>query len=203
MDSARLEQQAQKAHPIPQTSKVNQAGAEVLVGKDNKHGMTLDQRAVMLATAVTVNFDCFSKYNTGDGVGFIPLWIPGGGGSSGAGAGAGGAGEAGAVVGGAGRAVGGATREIGASEGAIAGAGSLAGYEAMRRGMEQGSSPTTQDASPQAQPPDTQSPQSGWDSQDQQGDVWGQDDSDPWSEAGPPGGDGGGGWLQWFWDLFD
>lgn len=196
MDSARLEQQAQKERLHSQTNEVNKANAEVLVEKVNEHGMTLDQRAVMLATAVTVNFDCFSKHSTGNGIGFIPLWIPGGGGSTGAGAGASGAGEVGAVVGGAGRG-------IGASEGAIAGAGSLAGYEAMQRGMEQSPPPTTQDASPQAQPPDTQSPQSGWDSQDQKGEVWGQGDSDPWSEAGASGGGSGGGWFQWFWDLFD
>lgn len=203
MDAARLEQQAQKEQPISQPSRTNQSDAEVLVEKDNKHGITLDQRAVLLATAVAVNFDCFSNHSAGDGVGFIPLWIPGGGGSTGAGGGASGAGEVGAVVGGAGRAVGGAAGGIGASEGAIAGAGSLAGYEAMRRGMEQGPSPTTEDANPQAQPPDTQSPQGGGDSQDQQGDVWGQGDSDPWSDAGASGGEGGGGWLQWLWDLFD
>ena len=84
----------------------------------NTPGMTLDQRAVMLATAVSVDFDYFSRHGRrGGGImpGFWPTWLPGGGG-------------------------GGAAEEAGALEGAegpraptgteaAAGAGGVAGYE--------------------------------------------------------------------------
>ena len=211
MDSAGLEQEAQNNHTISQTAQRETAYAEVGGGKDDKFGMTLDQRAVMLATAVTVDYDYFSRHSSsGGGMGFLPLWMGGGGEAAGAGA-AGEAGavvtasEAGEVVGGAGRAVGGAA----AGEGAIAGAGTMAGYEAMQRGMGQNSSPSADDASPQAQPYDqpydSQAPQSDWGSQGQGGDTWGSGDSDPWSGGGAGGGGGGdgGGWLQWLWDFFD
>lgn len=197
LDSAGLEQQIRKEDLRSQTSRVDQVDTKVLGEKDP--GSTLDQRAVMLGTAVTLNFDYFSRTTTDDGVAFIPIPIPGGGKSVGAGTGTAGGEEVGAVVGGAGRTVGGAAGGTGFSNSTIAGAGTLAGYDAMQRGMEQKSSPTTQDASPQTPQSDSQSPHSVWESQDQKGDVWGQGDSDPWSESG---GGGGGGWFQWFWDLF-
>ncbi|KAJ9604853.1 hypothetical protein H2200_010968 [Cladophialophora chaetospira] len=187
----------------------------------DKIGMTLDQRAVMLATAVTVDYDYFSRHSGGHG--FFPIWLVGGGGeaaggAAGAGAaGAGGAAEAGgAVVGGAGRAVGTAAGgATGVGEGAIAGAGTMAGYEAMQRGMGRGSETAADDASPQAQPPeqpsgqplDQQSPESGFGQQNQE-DVWGSSESDPWSEAAQTGGSAGsgggegGGWLSSLWDSF-
>ncbi|EGD92733.1 hypothetical protein TESG_00302 [Trichophyton tonsurans CBS 112818] len=77
--------------------------------------MTLDQRAVLLATAVTIDFDYFSR--GGPGIVPIPLF----------GLGEGGAGAS------AGTAAGGAGAMEGAAAGAV-GAGSIAGYEAMRRG---------------------------------------------------------------------
>ncbi|KAL6722220.1 hypothetical protein ACLMJK_001327 [Lecanora helva] len=96
--------------------------------------MTLDQRAVMLATAVSVDFDYFSRHSgSGGGTGFMPMWFPGGGGGDAA------PGEAGAEEG-----AGGEVAERGDTQGkenAAVGAGSMAGYEAMQRGrgMEQGS----------------------------------------------------------------
>ena len=72
---------------------------------EKKMGMTLDQRAVMLATAICVDFDYFSRKSGNNGI--MPLWFPvwmgGGGGEAGAGEAAGGAvGEGGqAGVGGA------------------------------------------------------------------------------------------------------
>ncbi|EXJ60824.1 hypothetical protein A1O7_04977 [Cladophialophora yegresii CBS 114405] len=202
------------------------AHADVLGG--SKFGMTLDQRAVMLATAVTIDYDYFSRHSGGHG--FFPLWLGGGGGDAAggaAGAGAAGAGEAagaaggvgaaeagGAVVGGAGRAVGTASGgAAGMGEGAMAGAGTMAGYEAMQRGMGRRSEGAVDDASPQQQPPeqpfgqpyDSQSPQSGFSEQDQGQDVWGSAESDPWSEGpqtgGSEGGEGGG-WLSQLWDSF-
>ena len=45
-------------------------------------GMTLDQRAVMLATAVSIDFDYFSRHSRTGGMGFMPLWFPGGAGEA-------------------------------------------------------------------------------------------------------------------------
>nr|POE87450.1 altered inheritance rate of mitochondria protein 25 [Quercus suber] len=97
--------------------------------------LTQDQRAVMLATAVSIDFDYFSRHSGHSG--FMPLWLPfGGGGAAAEGAGAGAAG-AGAIEGAGAGAVGAAGRGVAggaAGEGAIAGAGAMAGYEAMQRG---------------------------------------------------------------------
>lgn len=227
MDSAGLEEEASHRHIVSQTHRGEPAYAEALGARDSNYGMTLDQRAVMLATAVTIDYDYFSRHSGGGGYGFLPLWMGGGEAAGGAaGAGAAGAGEAagaagaagaaeagGAVIGGAGRAVGSAAGGAGVGEGAIAGAGTMAGYEAMQRGMGRGSAAPEDDASPQqrpgeqpyGQPYDPQSPQSGSSGEGQNEDVWGSQESDPWSE-GDSGGAGdsgeGGGFLQWLWDQF-
>lgn len=182
-------------------------------------GMTLDQRAVMLATAVSVDFDYFSRHS-GSG-GLWPMWIPWFGGEAAGGAAAGEAGAAGAGATSAGAteagAVGAASetgiaseasnaaRGVGSAEGWAAGAGTMAGYEAMQRSREASQeqqedvdpqSPQAQDQSPY--PPDQQP------GQQMEEDVWGQsqdpwasnDNNDPWgggSGGGTPGGGGGGG----------
>lgn len=170
-------------------------------------GMTLDQRAVMLATAVSVDFDYFSRHSGSGGFGFMPIWIPGVGGDAAAGGAAAGgaaAGEAGAVgeaatgaAGAAGRAGAAGGIAEGASAGA-AGAGAMAGYEAMQRGM--GGDPNAQDTAPDQQPPpssmDQQPGQTGpygdvW-ADEQYEDVWGENEEDPW------GADDGGGGDDWF-----
>jgi hypothetical protein len=162
MDSAGLEEEAaRRSSGAERAAKMgigHRAYQETVGGSEDKIGMTLDQRAVMLATAVTVDFDYFSRHSNAGGVGWMPfMWGGGGevaggaaGGAAGAGAGAAGAGEVagaagaagatsvgeaagGAVLGGASRAVGGAATGVG--EGAMAGAGTMAGYEAMQRGM--------------------------------------------------------------------
>lgn len=215
MDSAGLDEEAKQRHIVSQTAQKERAYGETLGASDRPSGMTLDQRAVMLATAVTVDFDYFSRHSGGSSS-LLPLWMVGAGGDAAGGAaggavGAAGAGEAGgAVIGGAGRAVGSAAGGLGAGEGAIAGAGTMAGYEAMQRGMGRDSQASQAEASPQEQPYeqpyDSQSPQSGFEGQDQGGDVWGQGDSDPWSSQGSSGGsDGGGdgdGFFQTLWNLF-
>lgn len=100
-------------------------------------GMTLDQRAVMLATAVSIDFDYFSRHS-GHGSGMpLPMWFPfgGGGGEAGAEAGEMAGAETGAAVGG----------------GAMAGAGTMAGYEAMQRSGQ----PTNEaESMPPGQPDD-------------------------------------------------
>lgn len=148
MDAAGLDAEAEQRHIVSQSHQNEKAYAETLGG--DQYGMTLDQRAVMLATAVTVDFDYFSRHSHGGGIIPMPLLMGGGGaaegGAAGGAAGAAGAGaEAGAIgetvgagaIGTAGRAAG---TVGGAGEGAIAGAGTMAGYEAMQRGMGRGDS---------------------------------------------------------------
>ncbi|KAF2730239.1 Scramblase-domain-containing protein [Polyplosphaeria fusca] len=181
-------------------------------------GMTLDQRAVMLATAVSIDFDYFSRHS-GAGGGLWPMWIPwvGGGGEAAAGGAA--AGEAGAIgaAGAAGESgiaseAGAAARGFGAGEGAVAGAGTMAGYEAIQRarGNAQETGQELGAQSPQAPPGDDQSPFAPDQPEGGEGDVWGTN-QDPWGRnsgdgsddfwgGGGGGGDGGGdgGWDDFF-----
>lgn len=201
MDAASLAQEPK--HWISQTG---EGADKVVKGGDDgegegEKGMTLDQRAVMLATAVSVDFDYFSRHSGAGGMGggFLPLWFPGMGGGgaaaeAGAGAEAAGAGSAGAggaveeagerAVGGLGRTTGGA-----AGEGAAIGAAGAGGYEAMQRGGAFGD-----DASPTAGQGQFGSPLPGQlPGQVGQGeDVWGNQD-DPWgdNQGGGGGGEGG------------
>ena len=181
---------------------------------ESKAGMSLDQRAVMLATAVSVDFDYFSRQRSGLG-GFMPLWFPWGGEAAGAGAAgeAGGvaAGEAGAgVVGGVAR---GGVAGVGeGATGAAAGMGTMAGYEAMQRGAY------GDDASPTAGQSDYQgagqAPPGQYPGEQQVPDeeVWGEQydqsgrgsggssSEDGGGDGGGGGGDGGGGFDigDWF-----
>lgn len=204
----------------------NAEGKEVGRYEREATGMTLDQRAVMLASAVSIDFDYFSRHSSsGGGMGFMPLWFPGMGGGAAAegGAAAGGvagaAGEAGAIEGAAGAAGRGLGTGAGAAgESAIAGAGTMAGYEAMQRGAygPRGGD----DASPQANEPYTgaspdqpsQGASPGEDAWGESSDPWGES-SDPWggnNNQGPPptsgaeGGDseGGGGLFDVLSDFF-
>jgi hypothetical protein len=112
MDSAGLQEEAAKtSSSVERAAKMGigqKAYQETVGGSGDKMGMTLDQRALMLATAVTVDFDYFSRHSNAGGVGWMPfMWGGGGeaaggaaGGAAGAGAGAAGAGE---VAGAAGR----------------------------------------------------------------------------------------------------
>ncbi|KAK4501771.1 hypothetical protein PRZ48_007580 [Zasmidium cellare] len=203
------------------------AGQEVARYERDATAMTLDQRAVMLATAVSIDFDYFSRHSHVGGGGFMPIFWPMGGGAAEGGAAGAGAGAAGGAVGaaegagaieGAAGAAGAAGRGIGGAagvgEGAMAGAGTMAGYEAMQRGVygPRGGD----DASPTNNEPFAgdggQSPQQGVD-QPGSGDVWGES-SDPWGRGGPGdgpppsaggeggGGEGGGGWMDAISDFF-
>ena len=179
MDSAGLAEAADDTSKQNMTSPANRAAyAEAVGGEGGERGMTLDQRAVMLATAVTVDFDYFSRHSRQGGGMWLPIWMGGGGEAAGGAAGAeaggvvvgGAASEAGgAVVNVGGRAVGGAAAG-GIGEGAVAGAGTMAGYEAMqraagRRGEESeeqgGAAPPADAQSPQQQVNEYGDPQSG------------------------------------------
>lgn len=200
MDAAGLQAEAQHASSIEQAKSL----------AASHPGMTLDQRAVMLATAVSVDFDYFSRHS-GSG-GMWPMWIPwfGGGGEAAGGAAAGGAaagaGEAagaGTAIGAAGETgiaseVGAAARGVGSAEGWAAGAGTMAGYEAMQRAR--GQRGEADDASPQAiddpyqSPSDQQAGQGGDDIWGQDQNPWGSNGRDPWGGSdGDSGGNSGGG----------
>ena len=157
-------------------------------------GMTLDQRAVMLATAVSIDFDYFSRHShAGHGGGLWPFWWGGGGTATGPSTGEAGAGAP----------------EVGAGEGAMAGAGTMAGYEAMQRGM--GRRGSDADASPIASDTSAgQTPQSPGQMPRQDEDVWGVGREDPWTSAmtqDPPMGDDASGngtsWSDVLSDFFD
>lgn len=192
-------------------------GAEMSpIGSNTPTGMTLDQRAVMLATAVSVDFDYFSRHSGSGGFGFMPLWFPGMGGEAAGGAAAGEAAGAagGAAAGGAAAGEAGALGEVaagtlgragaagGMADGMAAGAtgaGAMAGYEAMQRGFsgdqnssvppEESPMPHDQQAADQPDFYHDYNPPG-----EQQEDVWGQEE-DPWSD----GDDGGGGDdFDWF-----
>ncbi|KAF2483631.1 Scramblase-domain-containing protein, partial [Neohortaea acidophila] len=201
-----------------QTSALQSAdGQEIERYQRDATAMTLDQRAVMLATAVSIDFDYFSRHSHAGGHGFMPIFWPMGGGAAaeggaaGAGAGAGAAGGAaaegaagvGIAEGAAGAATGAASRGLGtgagaAAESGIAGAGTMAGYEAMQRGVYGSGGRAADDASPQANEP-FQNPQSQEQMENRPGndEVWGEN-QDPWGGGGPgdppsPGAGGGGG----------
>ncbi|KAJ9629865.1 hypothetical protein H2203_002249 [Taxawa tesnikishii (nom. ined.)] len=195
MDSASLD-------PQERLDLERQTQGQVAEITERETALTLDQRAVMLATAVSVDFDYFSRHSgAGAGAGgFFPLWFPGmgggaaeGGAAGGAVGGAAGAGEAAGAAGAAGEAgavgaaegagaVGNAARgTIGAGEGAIAGAGSMAGYEAMQRGAY-GQRGAQDDASPTNSEPfgAGQYGEQGQQDMQEQEPTWGEED-DWWS----------------------
>ncbi|PYI12202.1 Scramblase-domain-containing protein [Aspergillus sclerotiicarbonarius CBS 121057] len=161
-------------------------------------GMTFDQRAVMLATAVSIDFDYFSRHSNSGGFGFMPLWIPGFGGEAAAGGAA--AGEAGAVGEAAAGTIGRAGAAGGMADGAaagVAGAGAMAGYDAMSRGMGGNQAPDQQ-----SPPADQQPPTSG--QAGPYGDVWGEEpeqpgaqEESPWADEADEG-EGGGDDFDWF-----
>lgn len=195
MDAAALAEEREQRHLISQTGQAPTAYT------GNFTGMTLDQRAVMLATAVSIDFDYFSRHSHAGG-GFMPLWFPGVGSEASAGGAA--AGEAGAAGAGAGAAAAGseaaaASQAAGAAEAAAvgetgagalgragtagslgeaaaagaAGAGTMAGYEAMRRGLY--SDPQTSLPGEQRQEP----PQPQKDEE-----LWGESYEDFWAQGG-------------------
>ncbi|KAF7586754.1 hypothetical protein BBP40_008374 [Aspergillus hancockii] len=155
---------------------------QAAVQSNTATGMTLDQRAVMLATAVSIDFDYFSRHSGSGGFGFMPLWIPGIGGEAAAGGAA--AGEAGAVGEAAAGTIGRAGAAGGMVEGAatgVAGAGAMAGYDAMSRGMAVEHQSQSAPSGQQQPPMDQQSPTSS--QAGPYGDVWADEPQDPWAES--------------------
>jgi len=199
MDAAGLA--AEPPHPISKTG----ARTKNII-TESTPGMTLDQRAVMLATAVSIDFDYFSRHSSSTSMGWMPMWFPMSGGAADAGGAAGTGIEATESAG----AVDNAARGLGAGEGAIASAGTMAGYEAMQRARN---NQRQDDASPAAVDPyeSRRSPQQGQpDQKNQQEEVWGEstwgnsnkDNSSPWGQGGGEGQGGGGGAGGLFDDFF-
>ncbi|KAF2455585.1 Scramblase-domain-containing protein [Lineolata rhizophorae] len=164
-------------------------------------GMSLDMRAVMLATAVSIDFDYFSRHSGAGSGGFMPFFWPMGeaggaagetgaaGAAGGAAAGEAGAAGAGAAAGEAGAAGGGAMETAAgtagnvARGGAAAGAGTIAGMDAMQRGRsgERGSAEVEEGQGQQGQ--GQQSELDSWKQEQRQAEQqhqeqWGQDDDD-------------------------
>jgi hypothetical protein len=127
---------AEPSHLIPKTG----ARTKNII-TESTPSMTLDQCAVMLATAVSIDFDYFSRHSGSTSMGWMPMWFPMSGGAADAGgaagiggaAGAGGAAGTGVEAAESAGAVGNTARGLGAGEGAIASAGPMAGYESMQR----------------------------------------------------------------------
>lgn len=214
----------------------SQDGNQVVPYDESHPGMTLDQRAIMLATAVSIDFDYFSRHSSNhSGLPIMwPLWLPGGGGGAAAGeAGAAGAGAAGAggAVGAAGETgvvgeAGAAAGRYGVGEGAVTGAATMAGYEAMQRSRGGSQETQTQEADPQSPqaggqdqyPMDQQPPSDAEQTWGQGRDPWANDDgddfwgsggrggggsdSDPGSGGGSGGGGGGDGDGDFWGDIF-
>ena len=175
---------------------ISKTGTTHAIAHDkSKPGMTLDQRAVMLATAVSIDFDYFSRKSASGSMGFFPLWLPGGGEAAAGGAAAEGAAAEGAAragaVGGAAR---GATGVGGAGEGALAGGAALGGYEGLQRGTYGGGSPPAPGEAPPSHEDSESNPiQNPPDFTDESWDLW-SDDPNPWGsgqKGDQRGGDGG------------
>ncbi|USP72939.1 scramblase family protein [Curvularia clavata] len=187
---------------------ISKTGQQSRPSLEQHPGMTLDQRAVMLATAVSIDFDYFSRHS-GSG-GMWPMWIPwvGGSGEAAGGAAAGGAAAGAGAVGAASETgiageVGTAARGLGVGEGAATGAATMAGYEAMQRGRELAQQ-RGDDASPQATDPYEPYPDQHPGTSEVGEEVWGENqdpgfgprgqDQDFWGgQGGQGGGDAGGG----------
>ncbi|PGH09409.1 hypothetical protein AJ80_07684 [Polytolypa hystricis UAMH7299] len=181
MDSAGLVEEGGQRHLVSQTHK----------SVAQTTGMTLDQRAVMLATAVSIDFDYFSRHSNSSGLGFFPFFGMGGGGGEAA---AGGAAAGGAVEGA-------ATGEVAERVAAgAAGAGAMAGYESMSRGTSENQQ--VQEIPPEQAPPaDSADP---WSNPDDS--YWGNqqhhgDEGHPGADEGGEAEDGGGGDGD-DWDFF-
>ncbi|WVQ75032.1 hypothetical protein IAR50_004641 [Cryptococcus sp. DSM 104548] len=63
---------------LPPGSNVNLQGQSLILPQSAEGGLTLDQRAMALATAVSIDFDYFSRHSGSGGMGF-PLFFWGGG----------------------------------------------------------------------------------------------------------------------------
>ncbi|KAL1405068.1 hypothetical protein Q8F55_008691 [Vanrija albida] len=182
---------------LPPGSEVNVQGQTLILPERSDGGLTLDQRAMALATAVSIDFDYFSRHSGSGGLGF-PFILFGGGDSSDARSGGGtpAPADGGAATGAAAGAAAGAASEIpaGMSEDEyIYGRGAGTGAQQSQQGQQ---------APPQGPPSDAggQYGQYG----DYQPGEYDQPMEDPWAEqqneglfGGGGDSDGGSSWGDW------
>lgn len=204
MDSAALAKDKEQ-------NSTSQPSQRLVTETDQATGMTLNQRALMLATAVSIDFDYFSIHSSLGNAELLPwYWFYGGSSAGGAaeGAGAGTTGSAAgagastestalgeAGVNAVGRAGAAGTIAEGATAGA-AGAGSMAGYEALQRGVS-GDTQRYEDRPSDSTPPEQSSTPE---------EVWGENQNS-WDskggDTGPSGGSEGGKSEGVNWNDFD
>ena len=193
-------------------------GREIVPSEQSVRAMTLDERAVALATAVSVDFDYFSRHSSSGSGGMFPFMMMGGGhGDVKQGPPAEGAGQDS-------RGVIAQPGAPGSDGGGIGAVGTGVGYGMMGGGSSNEQAPSsTPDAAPPPVFQDDSPPQDAWGSAPPPpepgmgGESWGQPsspetgvggeevwgESEPWSGGG--GGDeggGGGGLIQSLWDMF-
>lgn len=185
MDAAGLAQQ-------PQLPGSNNRRTDVIGYDEKSPGMTLDQRAVMLATAVSIDFDYFSRHSgAGGGMGWMPLWFPiGGGEAAAAGEAAEGAGAAGAATEGSVIREADLARPGAVGDGTVTGVGTMAGYEAMQKGDgRDGANEGSPTAAHEGIMEDEGARRNGWGAWDGSGDSV---NDTPNNHDNKGGGDGGG-----------
>ncbi|WVF68496.1 hypothetical protein IAT40_003263 [Kwoniella sp. CBS 6097] len=184
---------------MPPGSEINVQGQSLILPQGKEGGLTLDQRAMTLATAVSIDFDFFSRHSGSGGLGFpFVFW---GGGDGGMEASRGGAGTAGTQPVDGGAAAGAAAGAAGAGmseDEQIYGRQPAPGPETPSRSAEDG-----RGGYPEQQYGDEEGLE-GY--EEEQG--WGEDEvmQDPWSQQqqsddggwfGGSGGGGGGDWGDW------
>ncbi|OCF35219.1 hypothetical protein I317_02265 [Kwoniella heveanensis CBS 569] len=169
---------------MPPGSEINVQGQSLILPRGKEGGLTLDQRAMTLATAVSIDFDYFSRHSGSGGLGFpFVFW---GGGDGGMEASRGGSAGTQPIDGGA---------AAGAAAGAAGAAGSGTGVSEDEQIYGRQPRSAEEDG---GQYPEQQSRNEYGDEglegyEEEQG--WGEDEvmQDPWSQQ-QQGGDGGG----WF-----
>ncbi|WVQ96043.1 hypothetical protein IAU59_003143 [Kwoniella sp. CBS 9459] len=185
---------------MPPGSEINVQGQSLILPQGKEGGLTLDQRAMTLATAVSIDFDFFSRHSGSGGLGFpFVFW---GGGDGGMEASRGGSAGTQPVDG-------------GAAAGAAAGAAGVSNGVSENEQIygRQPQSPPRPDEEPghpqqQGQKPEQYGDEGLEGYEEEQG--WGEDEvmQDPWSQQqtgddggwfGGSGGSGGGGgdWGDW------
>lgn len=164
---------------MPAGSEVNVQGQSLILPSGREGGLTLDQRAMTLATAVSIDFDYFSRHSGSGGLGF-PFFFWGSDGSSEAQRG--GQGEAQPPVGPS------DAGAAGAAGGAAAGTAAGMSEDEQIYGRQPDRQPAARDDAypPQQEGMEGYDEQSGW---GDEGDVL----EDPWAQN--DGEETGGGWF--------
>ncbi|WVQ66057.1 uncharacterized protein L199_004235 [Kwoniella botswanensis] len=171
---------------LPPGSNINVQGQSLILPEGKEGGLTLDQRAMTLATAVSIDFDYFSRHSGSGGMGFpFVFW---GGGDGGV------------------EATQGRSSDVQPSDGAAAGAAAGAAGVGMSEDEQIYGRQPSQESSddPDRYPPSAEGmegydEESGWGDDEVMQDPWSQQQSDDggWFGGSGGGGDGGGDWGDW------